>query len=191
MIESKKSFKDRICGEDISKVLLWCAFAVYLVLLIWLIGFKCNKSWLPELGIEMRKLPFKQRVKYIPFYDMVGHKMCFTLDYFLNIVVYIPFGIYLMFVLKKKWLSILLIFVSSLIFEISQYFTGFGGCEISDLITNFVGGAMGVLLYAVWLCKLKPKIVNILNLCVCIWGSPFALYGIINTIIHWQLYIIY
>lgn len=188
----RKNLKDRIFGDELNKWLLVGAFAVYLVLLIWLIGFKCNKSWLPEVGVDMRKLPFEQRVRYIPFYDVGGHKMQFTLDYFLNILVYIPFGIFLMFALKdKKWICILIIFASSLIFETSQYFTGFGGADISDLICNTVGGCLGVLIYSLLRHKIKDKVVNIIAFCVCVLGAPFALYGIVNTIINWQLYVIY
>lgn len=192
MIESKISLKDKIYGKDLNKVLLWLAFAVYLALLIWLIAFKCNSDWIPELGAEMRKTPFKNRVGYVPFYDISKHKFLFTLDFVLNFFLYIPFGIYLMFVLKeKKWICILLIFLSSLTFEVSQYFTGFGGCDINDLICNTLGGVVGVVLYSKWLGKLKNKTVNMVNLYVCILAMPSALYGIINTCLNWEMYVIF
>lgn len=190
--DKKKYLQNKIFGEALNKSLLWCAFVIYLVLLVWLIAFKCNKEWVPKLGAEMRKLSFTGRVKYIPFYDINKHKFYFTWDFVLNFFLYIPMGIYLMYILKqKKWICILIIFLSSLAFEMSQYFTGFGGCDINDLICNTAGGCIGVLLCVKLSDKVKPKFVNIANLYVCILAMPCALYGIINTILHWQLYVIF
>lgn len=182
--------KNKIFSEDINKLTLWWAFAVYLILLIWVIGFKYNSEWLPELGKEMRALPFKQRIVLTPFRywgDFSG-----ILDSVLNVIIYVPFGMFLLLtMLKLKWWGALIIVVfSSLIFEISQYFTGFGGCDITDLICNTLGGGIGIAIYCIFRSKVKDKAINIVTFVVSVVGTPVALFAIINTIINWRLYII-
>ena len=173
---------------------LYVAFSIYLIILVWVIALKFNAEWLPEIGVYFRKLPLWDRVGYniIPFYSMFKNGFYFNLDYFMNVVIYIPLGIYLSLIFNnKKVLNIMIIFFSSLIFELIQLFTGFGGCDGTDLFCNALGGILGIGLYVILINKISNKTINVINIVVSIIFSPLAVFAIINTIINWELYLIY
>ena len=57
------------------------------------------------------------------------------------------------------------------------------------MLCNTLGGVIGLLLF-IPINKLKPKIINIVNLVLlCIFG-PMAIFVTINTILNYHLYII-
>lgn len=185
------TFKEKLLGEKLNKATLWFAFCLYLFLLIWFIGLKYNSDWLPKLSVDMRKMPLWNRGKFIPFYDQYGDFFYFDHFCVMNIFIYMPMGIYTMFIFREKsWACILFAFVSSVIFEVEHLLTGFGGCESSDVVCNTIGGVLGVALYLLTRAKISDKAVNIVNFCVIIIATPFALFALINTIIHWQYYVI-
>lgn len=119
-------------------------FAVYLLLLIWIILFKL------EFSISVLKT--SRSINLIPFYYENEIGMGFHLKEVLeNAVIFIPLGIYLCmlkhdFSVKVKFIFILM---TSLILEISQYILAVGRTDVTDLITNTCGGMAGVGLY--WL----------------------------------------
>ena len=175
-------------------------FVVYIWCLVWVIGLKYNSPWIYELREYMLKLPLSSRVgnNWIPFYSLVksveNGTYAFNLDHFLNVVIYIPMGIYLFVFLDEKvryrWsavISLSVIAVSSLIFEIVQLFTGLGGCDGTDFVCNFFGGAVGFLLISVLRLLMKKHYVLSLNLVnvLCLIGFvPAGIYFLVNTIVN-------
>ena len=119
-------------------------FAVYLLLLIWIILFKL------EFSISVLKT--SRSINLIPLYYENEIGMGFHLKEVLeNAVIFITLGIYLCmlkhdFSVKVKFIFILM---TSLILEISQYILAVGRTDVTDLITNTCGGMAGVGLY--WL----------------------------------------
>ena len=65
-------------------------------------------------------------------------------DIIKNIWLFIPFGA-ILFQLYPKKITLLFPFVLSIIIESIQYFTEKGICEIDDIISNGIGGVIGVL----------------------------------------------
>ena len=178
----------------LNKLLLYIAFSMYIFLLIWIIALKFNATWIPEIGEYFRKLPIKERVgkNIIPFYDMIKNGIYFNKDYFMNVIIYMPLGIYLTIILKNKhrtFFCITIIAVSSFLFELIQLLTGFGGCDGSDFVCNVLGGLIGMIIYH-FLAKLKSvnKIVNIINAIVIIIFLPLTVHAIINTVTNLHLY---
>lgn len=114
-------------------------FVVYLVILVWIILFK--------LQLSISELDYNRSVNLIPFYysNSVGTK--FHLKEVLeNVFVFVPFGIYLS-MLKGKlqfWKKAALIFTSSLALETAQYILAVGSSDITDIITNTIGGILGI-----------------------------------------------
>lgn len=190
MQKKKTEGKHKFLGNELNKPLLGIAFGIYLFLLIWVIGLKFNSQWLPDLGVEMRSIPLKNRGAFIPFKTFIDNGLYFELEYFLNVILYIPMGLILPFIIKKPWLSALLVFLSSLIFELAQLFTGFGGFDTTDIICNTLGGFLGLLVFYMFRKKVSDRAVNIIDFVVIIIFSPVAMYALINTIINWDLYII-
>lgn len=170
-------------------ILLSMATVIYITLLIWVIGLKYNSSWLPALGQELRRLTFIKRVNTKPF--VVGFRG--MTDFLANILIYIPMGILLqIYFPRKSWdrLNCLIVFLSSFAFELSQLFTGFGGCSVLDLVSNTIGGYIGILFYIYNNNRLTTKKLNIIYIVVIVIFFPISIYAIINTINHWYLYII-
>lgn len=97
---------------------------------------------------------FDPRIVYIPFVDMIRGPVGTVL----NIILFIPLGIFLPLLYKKydKIGKIVLIgFLISLSVEIVQMF-GCGATDINDLITNTVGACLGFCVYKA-LHKIIPK----------------------------------
>lgn len=117
-------------------------FAVYMVLLVWIILFK--------LQLSIHELDTVRNINLIPFHYENEIGMNFHLKEVLeNIGIFIPFGIYLCMLknepnFKRKFIFI---FSTSLILEIFQYILAVGGTDITDLITNTCGGMIGIGLY--------------------------------------------
>ena len=68
-----------------------------------------------------------------------------------NVVGFIPLGILLPLVfpfLSKWWRLALFVFGVSLLFELTQLFTGVGIFDVDDLMLNTLGGVIGFFLYA-------------------------------------------
>ena len=117
-------------------------FAVYMVLLVWIILFKF------ELSIfELDRI---RSINLIPFHYENEIGMKFHLKEVIeNALIFIPFGIYLS--MLKHNLSfrtkLFIILLTSSLLEIFQYVLAVGRTDITDIITNTCGGAMGIGLY--------------------------------------------
>lgn len=178
-------------------------FVVYLWCIIWVIGLKFNAEWVYEIREYMLKLPIASRVgnNWIPFYSVVtsveNGTYSFSLDHFLNVVVYIPMGVYLFVFFQKlpykfnALVSLCIVAVSSLIFEIVQLFTGLGGCDGTDFACNFFGGVVGFLLVSVLKLKMTKNFTfafNLTNAFCLVLSLPAGVYFLVNTILNAHLY---
>lgn len=82
----------------------------------------------------------------------------------LNFLAFAPVGIYLGMLLKDKrkksaWFKpVLFVFLLSLFFEISQYVLALGTSDITDLVSNTLGGTVGFFLYCIIGEKMGEKI---------------------------------
>jgi glycopeptide antibiotics resistance protein len=116
-------------------------FIVYLIGLFWLIVLKFNVAFL-WLGEE-------RSFNFIPFAEplILNGKIDYP-EMILNAVVFVPFGIYTG-ILFRRWSfgkHLLLFFSFSLLCEVLQYLLGVGAADITDVINNSLGGAIGLLL---------------------------------------------
>jgi len=66
-----------------------------------------------------------------------------------NIVVFIPYGIYLEVIKKRKEFtkSLLTVIITSVTIEIVQFLFGLGACDIDDVLLNCCGGIIGIMGY--------------------------------------------
>lgn len=162
------------------KVINRFAFFVHFIILFWIIMFKCN--------LIKGDLIFGYRsITLIPFANIC--EVGYFFEYLLNVVVYIPTGIYFYHIFKKKprYLIVLLICISSFVFETLQYIIAFGGSDISDIISNTLGGIIGMMLYIKLEKKIKMENINVFVLIV---GTPIAVFAIIQTIILLPYYMV-
>ncbi len=117
-----------------------CLFISYIFLLVWVVIFK-TRIGLPYVRPE-------RTINLIPFFEeIVQSRNGLSMDAILNVLAFIPMGIYLrMWGCKWHW-TILSGFFTSLVFEVTQFSLAIGVADVTDLITNTAGTALGLLLY--------------------------------------------
>ena len=139
--------------HDLSVIL----FSMYLLLLFWVISLKCNErititdtyyvfgdmTWEEKLSFAARSFSALLNPQRWESFLSGGRQDM------LNIVVFVPLGIYLSYfingykLLGTAILSILLSFS----FETPQLITHIGCFEAMDIVTNTLGGLIGYLFY--------------------------------------------
>lgn len=133
-------------------------FAVYLLLLGWLVLFKLATN--PELIPRMRSL------NLIPLAGtaVVNGKL-YVKEIFLNVLAFVPLGAYLSVFGEDwtVWKRTLAGLGLSLAFEAAQYIFALGSSDVTDLIANSLGTLAGTGVYwAVQKC-FREKAVAVLN----------------------------
>ena len=173
--------------NKLSKKLLITGFVVYYLCLIILIIFKFNA--IPD---DLRVSINPPKISWIPFMSdgKITIQSIFSLEYILNIICYIPYGFYIYKLLenKKIYLMIIFTFISSFCFEAFQYIIHLGTVDTGDLITNTLGGIIGIIIIHLLNKKLSPKFINIVNIIIINIGILLIIYGIITTIPLFKLY---
>ena len=119
-------------------------FAVYLVLLAWIVLWKLETPYVGAAALLPR--PFK----LIPFLPSAEAGGSAPLEVVANILLFVPFGLYLG-LLAPSWRTWKLAGVfagASLALEITQHVLSTGSFDITDVIVNTVGGLAGLGLLA-------------------------------------------
>lgn len=131
------------------KVITYIVYAVYLMLLCWLVLFK--------FAVSVDLIPHIRGINMIPFhYDKASP--VHMREVIFNIIVFVPAGVYFMTLFSKKniLLGVAGTAILSLLFEVVQYVFAIGASDITDLITNTIGGLCGMVLFWV-ICKITDK----------------------------------
>ena len=122
-------------------------FGLYCLLLVWVILFKMVFSL-----EELQALVGHRSLNLIPFHyedDMRFVRFHWT-EVRNNILVFIPFGVYLRLLKVSGTRAVLIWFITSLALESGQYATSLGAFDITDLMTNTFGTALGVVVYGLF-----------------------------------------
>lgn len=145
-----------------SKKLTFGLLIVYLVALVWIILFKFQLSF--------DSLSHMRNINLIPFADsVIVNGKVYVREIIDNALAFIPFGILISTLWEEKPVlkRILPVFGMSLLFEVLQYVFALGTSDITDLITNTLGGFIGIGIFFVFAKVFKEKknvIINIINL---------------------------
>lgn len=128
---------------------------VYLLAITWIILFKMQFSLTDLLQVtnfrSINLVPFEGTAVY-------NNQLHYT-EIFYNILIFVPFGIYIS-ILKPKWpvlLKLAPIAGVSLLFEILQYIFIIGGSDITDFLANTLGGLIGILIFLIMKKLFKNK----------------------------------
>jgi len=111
--------------------------------MLWLVLFKLSSNPVAVLAhYQTRSLNF------IPF---AGASLAHISETISNIIVFIPFGLLLGVNFKgfKIWHTVAYIGSFSVAMEVLQYIFAIGTSDITDVITNTLGGLIGLWLYKV------------------------------------------
>jgi glycopeptide antibiotics resistance protein len=67
-----------------------------------------------------------------------------------NVLVFVPFGIYLGVLARRWpfWKKLIPILATTVLFEAVQYAFAIGRADITDVLSNAIGGALGIAVYA-------------------------------------------
>lgn len=154
-------------------------FVLYCIFIVWIILLKLSISVVDFLGLDKIR-----SINLIPFYyaNEIGFDFHFK-EVLYNVLIFIPFGIYLKMLTKDNKKIILLGFIFSLILETLQFILEVGASDITDLITNVVGAIFGVYIYdlLVNLFKNKDKINNTLKILALI--STILIFSILLLLV--------
>lgn len=158
-------------NKSLNTLFLSIIFIIYLILMCKILFFKYVT--ISEIFSNERELI--RTVNLIPFYSIlkyhngVGLKNPIAfLNVFGNILIFIPYGVFLeMFKYKFKFNSkkvFSMIFITSLAIEAIQFLLGIGISDVDDIILNTVGGFIGIVSYKLlfYLFKDKEKIKEII-----------------------------
>lgn len=134
----------------------------YLIALIWIIIFK--------LQFSFENLPHIRNINLIPFGEsvIVNGKMDIS-EIIQNALAFIPLGLFVHVLWEQK--SFLKQFVpiicTTLLFEVIQFIFAIGATDITDIITNSLGGIIGIII-AIAISKMTRnnwvKLINIISL---------------------------
>lgn len=132
------------------KTLIYVLLIEILLCFIWIILFKFGNT-----DILLEHMGRFRIVSYDLSFKVIINSY---LDILLNIIIFIPFGYILSFLTNKRIKKYIIILLVTLILEALQYIVMIGGASLLDVIANFIGGLIGVVLYTLF----TPKNINIL-----------------------------
>ena len=164
------------------------SYLLFCTILIWGIYFKINDFHaIIKNYHKLEHLTNFQRFTYAinPFFKIRAK------DVFLNVLAFAPFGFYLplLFPRHTHFKGILCCFLVSLTVELMQFLTIVGTFSTIDLIANTCGYFVGAFFFELFIKRLPSRFINYLNMTVIAIASPIAVYGVINTVTHFTIYI--
>ena len=144
--------------------------SVYALILIWIVLLKASTP------ADLCCLPCERTLNLIPFhYDFeVGTHLE---EVVLNALVFVPLGLYCSMLGMKPWKAILLGFAVSLLFETLQYALSIGAADVTDLLMNTLGTAIGVVFERLLrrICRDPERLHRALNIVMCVGTALFLL----------------
>ena len=122
------------------RTVYWTLFAAYA-------GFVIGET---ILNASFVPGDYSSGVNLVPFRDLIYYTRRRLSWYFwqalLNVVLFLPYGVFLKIGRRKLWVSALIGFGSSLLIEAVEYVTNRGVFDVDDLILNTLGVVIGWLL---------------------------------------------
>lgn len=178
-------------------------FIVYLILMLWVIMFKCNMLHsITDTYLFFKNFTLSERFYFyiVPFKDYIEGPFLSQIDTIiqddlLNVFLFVPFGMYLTLFLKKRsFIKVLLMScLLSSILELFQLITIIGSFSTKDIITNTIGGIFGYfinrIIYKENNSINKIKVLNIISTVVLIIFIPLTIYAVFNTMKHFEFYL--
>ena len=173
--------------KKVNKKIMAALIAIYLIILIWVIVFKCNNN--DYLHIELNRMKsLADRIEDYPFqkwvrlYNEKRFSRIEIIAFLFNLICLLPFGALLRFYTDKKWLIIVLGAIFSIGVEMFQVFSAWGGLEYTDIVMMIFGVVLGVYIYDYLRARMSDKLINGIAIFFVTTGSPLAILTIIRTI---------
>jgi glycopeptide antibiotics resistance protein len=127
--------------NNVTSRLTTVLFIIYLIALSWILLFK--------LGVQFSYMG-NRRINLIPFSEpLILNGKIDVGEIILNAVIFVPLGIYAG-ILFERWIfgkKLFFFFLISLIVEGLQFILAVGAFDITDIITNTLGGIIGLMIF--------------------------------------------
>ena len=169
--------------ERIEKVILYGVFICYTLLLLKILFL----SRISLSGLFDSQRSAYRSINLIPFYSIIDYlsggteiltKLSFA-NVAGNIIIFIPFGVYLPLFRKDKKImaNLFLVIITSLFVEVIQWIFGIGTADIDDIILNCIGGLIGILGYKIlsYILRVDKNTHTVITI-LSIIGLPVILY---------------
>jgi glycopeptide antibiotics resistance protein len=142
-------------------------FVIYLVLLAWIVLWKLGVPW---IGGVYRV------IKLVPFAPSGDDGASAPFEVVANLALFVPFGVYLGLLAPSWawWKTACAVAGASLVLEVTQYVFGIGSSDVTDVITNTVGGLAGLGLLALARRRLGTRTTTVMTR-VCSVGTVLVL----------------
>ena len=172
-----------------NRALVVSTFIFYIVILLWITILKCNlEAAVHGVRIFLEPMSIGERFAYATSY--FRWKDGSTISMMLNVFIFMPFGI-LVPLLRGTTAPItntVLAIFSTLTIESLQLILAIGYFTYSDLILNTLGAVLGIIIYAVFIKRIKEvqkkRALTFFNgLAIVV-----SIFAIINTVLHIEIY---
>ena len=193
-MKSIKAFLCRIFApqrrpNEGTKTLLF-ATGIYVLLLIWAIVFKF--SFISQINISS---PMSLGERFLNGFDFFTYlfdshswrRLRGTIVAILNILIFMPWGIYVSFFYEKKRAIGFACAFSGLV-ECIQLFASFGVFSFEDVVLNTLGAFLGVLLYEKYICRISQPTTQKINQWTVRIGAPISVAAYLSTVVAMILY---
>jgi glycopeptide antibiotics resistance protein len=145
------------------KAIIKVVLGIFYFATLFYIFFLARRRRGPTLPWHKRHLnliPLKDKIEYFTAYPHLTGPQGgqFYIDLFGNIILFVPFAFFLVFIFHIKSLRriMLIAFLTSISIELIQLIFSIGVADIDDIILNIAGAALGALILKL-LLKLKVK----------------------------------
>ncbi|MDX8365741.1 VanZ family protein [Cytobacillus sp. IB215665] len=130
--------------KDKKMILGWLLFGIYFLMLIYVMFFGFSRSSYEEASYNL--IPFKTIANYV---NSIGYynTSVIMINLIGNVIVFIPFGLFLSLLIPNLRKSSLLILVFIWLIgslELLQYVFSLGSLDIDDILLNTVGAWLGL-----------------------------------------------
>ena len=122
------------------KKIISLLFYLYLLFLIWVLLLKFG-----DATLLIFRAPELWQINWQPFKDTGG-----LVQTLANVLIFLPFGLLARLKSPRFGRSLLWIFLTSLGIELLQWLTSWGVADMTDLITNTLGGLIGIVLISLF-----------------------------------------
>lgn len=153
--------------------LFFLGLIFYGIFLCWNILFK----YCTPVDLFSSNREYYRSLNLIPFNDIINGNFN-KLDIIGNIILFIPLGVYIreLYTNSNIYKNLSYILCVSFLFEFLQYLFGLGASDITDIITNTIGGLIGMGVYFVMRKIFKDKTKNLVAICSIIVMIPIIIY---------------
>lgn len=137
----RKYWRNNWTDDNDTNKLSIVLFAIYLIILFWVLLFKLGVRFAYMDNREVNLIPFREPL-------FLNGKIDFS-EIIMNVLIFVPLGGY-SGILFRGWnfgRNLFFFFLISLIIEGLQFILRIGAFDVTDIITNTLGGIIGFMMF--------------------------------------------